>query len=201
MGNQLIAFRLSDEEVALLMQRAFPEENASLTAQRLIRQLLGIEEIRPSGLANLVTQVNEFQDQVESVKSVVNETIDERLDAVDRVVNEAVNQQMQAELFQMRSRFDELQQRLDKRFQIQRQSCTLPISENSQSERPTKPLNHSELARRLINPRTGHPYSQSAITRQKDRADFPQWSEQRDPQKVAWEYEPKNGLFYPMQSS
>lgn len=201
MGNQLIAFRLSDEEVVLLMQQAYPEENASLTAQRLIRQLLGTQNISPDALTGLLTQVDEFQEQVESVKSFVNGTIDERLDAVDKLVNEAVNQQMNAEQFQMRSRFDELQQRLDKRLQMQRQSYTLASSRNLQAERPTQPLNNSELARRLINPRTGHPYSQSAINRQKNRSDFPKWSEQRDPHQVAWEYKPKDGLFYPLESS
>jgi BMFP domain-containing protein YqiC len=200
MGNQLISFRLRDEEVALLMRLASPEENASLTAQRLIRQLLGTTEIPPDALSTLVNQVNEFQEQVESVKGCVNEAINEGLQAVDNVVNEAVNQQMKAELFQTRSRFDDLQQRIDKYFQIHRESCKSSISRTPQLGRPTKPLNHSELAQRLINPRTGHPYSQSAITRYKDRADFPKWSEQRDPQKVAWAYQPNDGLFYPLES-
>ncbi len=201
MGTHLISFRLRDEEVALLMQHAFPEENASLTAQRLIRQLLGTEEISPDKLASLLTQVSEFQEQVESIKSFVDETVDQRQEAVDSLVNETVNQHMKAEQLQIRARFDELDRRWDRYFQIQRESSTLPDPKTQQQELPTKPLNHSELARRLINPKTGHPYSQRAITRHKERKDFPEWSEARDPQRVAWKHEPRDGLFYPLKLS
>lgn len=120
--SQLISFRLKDEEIALLMQQAALEESASLTAQRLIRQLLGTDQTPPNALTSLLTQVGEFQEQVESIKSFVDEAIDERLEAVDKLINTAVNQQMEAELLSMRSRFDELEQRLDKYFQTQRQS-------------------------------------------------------------------------------
>ncbi len=120
--SQLISFRLKDEEIALLMQQAALEESASLTAQRLIRQLLGTDQTPPNALTSLLTQVGEFQEQVESIKSFVDEAIDERLEAVDKLINTAVNQQMQAELLSMRSRFDELEQRLDKYFQTQRES-------------------------------------------------------------------------------
>lgn len=197
MGTQLISFRLKDEEIALLMQHADSEESANLTAQRLIRQLLGTEEIPPDSLTSLVTQVSEFQEQVESLKSFVDEAIDQRLKAVDRLVKESVIERLKTDRLQRRS-FDELEQRLDKYFQAQRESATLPPSQTQQPGRPTKPLNHAQLAKRLINLKTGQPYSQSAITRQKDRKDFTKWSEQHDPQGIAWEYEPKDGLFYPL---
>lgn len=198
MGNQLISFRLKDEEVALLMQQADKGENPSLTAQRLIRQLLGIQDIPPDRLTSLLTQVGEFQEQVESIKTFVDDSIDQRLAALDMLVNDGVDQHMKAELLQVRTRFDELEQRWDKYFQIQRQERTLPTSTTQDSKLPSQPLNNSELARRLINPKTGHPYSQSAISRQKDRVDFPEWSQERDPQGVGWEYESKDGLFYPL---
>lgn len=201
MGTQFISFRLRDEEVALLMQQANPQESASLTAQRLIRQHLGTQAISPDRLTTLLTQVNEFQDQVKSVKVFIDETIDERLEAVDRLVDEAIHQHMQAELQQARGRLDKFEQRLDKYFQILRASGQLPTPKKRQLELPPAPLNHSELAQRLINPKTGSPYSQSAITRQKDRINFPFWSEARDPQGVAWEYNPMDGLFYPLQPS
>lgn len=200
MGNQFISFRLRDEEVALLRQHTDLEENPSLTAQRLIRQVLGTEEIAPDRLTCLLTQVSDFQEQVNSVKSVVDETINERLKAVDRLVNEAVNQQMPAERQRMRSRFEKFEQRLDKYFQILRASGTLPTPKLQQSDLPTEPLNHSELAKRLINPNTELPYSQSFISRKKDRKDFSEWSKVRDPQGVAWEFEPNDGLFYPLYS-
>jgi hypothetical protein len=198
MGNQLISFRLKDEEVALLMQQADKGETPSLTAQRLIRQLLGIQKIPPDRLTSLLTQVGEFQEQVESIKTFVDDSIDQRLAALDMLVNEGIDQHMKAELVQVRTRFDELEQRWDKYFQIQRQERTLPTSTTQGSKLPNEPLNNSELARRLINPKTGHPYSQSAISRQKDRVDFPEWSQERDPQGVGWEYESKDGLFYPL---
>lgn len=198
MGTQLISFRLTDEEVALLMEHADSEENASLTAQKLIRQLLGTGEIPPNEVTSLVTQVSEFQEQVESLKSFVDETIDQRLEAVDRLVNESVKERLKTERLQKRS-FEQLEQRLDKYFQSQRESARLQPSQTQQPELPKKPLTHSQLAKRLINLKTGHPYSQSAITRQKDRKDFRKWSEQRDPQGIAWEYQPKDGLFYPLE--
>lgn len=207
MGGQLISFRLRDEEVALLMQHANPEENPNATAQRLIRQLLGIHENSPGGLTSLLTQVNDFQEQVESVKSFVNDVIDERLDAVDGLVGEAVSQQMTAEKLKIRSRFDELDQRLGKYFRKQRESVisltqqqTVTTRPTHKSQLPNQPLNHSELAQRLINPKSGHAYSLSAISRQKERVDFSDWSKQRDPQGIAWMYEAKDGLFYPLES-
>ncbi len=201
MGNQLISFRLRDEEVALLMQWADLEENASLTAQRLIRKLLGTAELPPNKLTSLLTQVIEFQEQVESIKNFVDESIEQRLDAVDQLVNEAVNQQVAAERLQMRSHFDDWEQRLDQYFQVQRASVKVSSSSTQQPKLPIEPFNHSELAKRLVNPKTGHPYSQSAITRHKERADFPEWSKDRDPQRVAWKYDARNGLFYPLQRS
>lgn len=201
MGTQLISFRLKDEEVALLMQYASSEENASLTAQRVIRQLLGTQDIPSDKLTSLLTQVNELREQVKSVKIFIDETINERLEAVDRLVDEAVHQQMQAELLQARGRFDKFEQRLDKYFQILRASGRLPAPKKRPSELPMEPLNPSDLAQRLINPKTGYPYSQSAISRQKERVNFPFWSEARDPQGIAWEYDPNDGLFYPLQPS
>lgn len=199
MGTQLISFRLSDEEVALLMQHADPDENPNLTAQRLIRQLLGTQEIPPDQLTSLLTQVNEFQEQVQSVKVFVEETIDEGLEAVDKVIDAAVNQHMQAEQHQVKGRFERFEQRLDKYFQILRASGLLPPPKKKRSQLPTQPLNESQLALRLINPKTGQPYSQSAINRQKNRVNFSTWSEARDPQGVAWEYEPNDELFYPLE--
>lgn len=201
MGNQLISFRLRDEEIVLLMQQADSHESASLTAQRLVRRLLGTEEVQPNKLKTFLAQVNEFQEQVNTVKIFIDETINERLDAVDRVVDDAIHQQMQAELLKARGRFDKFEQRLDKYFQILRESGRLPIRKPQQPERRVEPLNPSELAQRLINPKTGHPYSQSAISRQKNRINFPLWSEVRDPQGVAWAYEPNDGLFYPLEQS
>lgn len=201
MGTQLISFRLKDEEVALLMQYANPEESANLTAQRVMRQVLGTQDPPPDGLTTLLTQVNEFQEQVKSVKIFIDETINERLEEVDRLIDEAVNQRMSAELLQARGRFDKFEQRLDKYFQILRASGRLPTPKRKRVELSAEPLHPSELAQRLINPKTGHPYSHSAITRQKERVNFPFWSEARDPQGIAWEYDPNDGLFYPLQPS
>ena len=201
MGSQLISFPLRDEEVALLMQQANLEENPSLTAQRLIRKLLSTAQVPPNRLSSLLTQVTEFQQQVESLKGFVDEAIDQQLEAVDNVVSVAVNQQMKAELLQMRSRFEQMDRRLDKYFQIQRASVTPLALPTQQAKQPTAPCNPLELARRLINPKTGHPYSQKAITRQKDKSDFPEWSKLRDPHGVAWEYDTSSGLFYPLQRS
>jgi parvulin-like peptidyl-prolyl isomerase len=208
MGTQLISFRLRDEEVALLMQRAQQESSPSLTAQKIIRQLLGTEEIPPDKLSSLLTKVGEFQEQVESIKGFVDDAIDQRMAAVDKLVNESVNQQMQTELLQMRSRFDELEQRLEQYFHAQRKSLPLFKKDDKLSslrkpkqkaESSVAPLNQTELAQRLHNPETGLPYTPRSISRQKLKKDFPKWSEQRDPQGVLWKYEPKDGLFYPLE--
>ena len=201
MGTQFISFRLRDEEVALLLQQADPQESASLTAQRLVRQLLGTQNVPPDKLASFLTRVDEFQEQVKSVRVFIDETINERLDAVDKVVDEAVHQRLQTEQLQAQGRFDKFEQRLDKYFQILRASGQLPNRKPKQIAPSAEPLNHLELAQRLINPRTGNPYSHSAISRQKERINFPFWSEARDPQGVAWEYNPTDGLFYPLEPS
>lgn len=202
MGTQLISFRLKDEEIALLMQQANPEENASMTAQRLIRQLLGTQKIAPDRLTTLLTQVSEFQEQVESIKGFVDETIDQRLEAMNKVVNQAVDQHLKGEHQEVQTRFEDWEQRLDQYFQVQRQSIPLFNQQvtalKHERKRPGKPLNQSELAKRLINPETGIHYTPGSISRQKLKEDFPQWSQARDPLGVGWEFELNDGLFYPV---
>lgn len=157
MSTQLISFRLRDEEVALLMQQADLEESVSLTAQRLIRQRLGTQAIPPDRLTALLTQVAEFQEQVESIKGFVDEAIDQHLSAINQRVDEAVNQHLQAELLLARRHFDELEERLDRYFQIQRQAFALPAQISSQSERSTELVNRSqELARKSMHFKTRH---------------------------------------------
>lgn len=202
MGTQLISFRLKDEEIALLMQQADPEENPSLTAQRLLRHILGTQEIPPDRLSTLLTQVSELKEQVESIKGFVDETIDQRLAAIDNVVNQAVDQHLKGEYQEVQTRFEDWEQRLDRYFQVQRQSIPLfnqqVTSLKQARKRPGKPLNQSELAKRLINPETGFPYTPGSISRQKLKQDFPQWSQARDPLGVGWEFELNDGLFYPV---
>jgi hypothetical protein len=202
MGTQLISFRLKDEEIALLMQHADPEENPSLTAQRLLRHILGTQEIPPDGLSALLTQVSELKEQVESIKGFVDETINQRLEAIDKVVNKAVDQHLKGEHQEVQTRFEDWEQRLDRYFQMQRQSIPLfnqqVTSLKQERKRPGKPLNQSELAKRLINPETGFPYTPGSISRQKLKQDFPQWSQARDPLGVGWEFELNDGLFYPV---
>ncbi|MEO8890716.1 MAG: hypothetical protein ABI417_04130 [Coleofasciculaceae cyanobacterium] len=202
MGTQLISFRLKDEEIALLMQQADPEENPSLTAQRLLRHILGTKGIPPDRLSTLLTQVSELREQVESIKGFVDETIDQRLEAIDKVVNKAVDQHLKGEYQEVQTRFENWEQRLDRYFQVQRQSIPLFNQQvttlKQERKRPGKPLNQSELAKRLINPETGSPYTPGSISRQKLKQDFPQWSQARDPLGVGWEFELNDGLFYPV---
>ncbi|MGB5960627.1 MAG: hypothetical protein WBG73_08225 [Coleofasciculaceae cyanobacterium] len=202
MGTQLISFRLKDEEIALLMQQADPEENPSMRAQRLLRHILGTQGIPPDGLSTLLNQVSELKEQVESIKGFVDETIDQRLEALDRVVNKAVDQHLQGEHQEVQTRFEDWEQRLDRYFQVQRQSIPLFNQQvttlKQERKRPGKPLNQSELAKRLINPETGSPYTPGSISRQKLKQDFPQWSQARDPLGVGWEFELNDGLFYPV---
>ena len=202
MGTQLISFRLKDEEIALLMQQADPEENPSLTAQKLLRHILGSQEISPDRLSTLLAQVSELREQVESIKGFVDETIDQRLEAIDNVVNNAVDQHLKGEYQEVQTRFEDWEQRLDRYFQMQRQSIPLfnqqVASLKQERKRPGKPLNQSELAKRLINPETGFPYTPGSISRQKLKQDFPQWSQARDPLGVGWEFELNDGLFYPV---
>lgn len=200
MGTQLISFRLQDQEIALLMQHAEFEETPSLTAQRLLRHILGIQEIPPDRLSTLLTLVSEFQEQVESIKGFVEETIDQRLEAVDKLVDEAVEAQMKGEHQEVQTRFDDWEARLDQYFQVQRQSLPLfnQTTLKPERKRPGKPLNQSELAKRLINPETGSLYSPGSISRHKLKEDFPQWSQARDPLGVGWQFELNDGLFYPV---
>ncbi len=202
MGTQLLSFRLKDEEIALLMQQADPEENPSLTAQRLLRHILGTQEIPADGLSTLLTQVSELREQVESIKGFVDDTIDQRLEAIDKVVNKAVDQHLKGEHQEVQTRFEDWEQRLDRYFQVQRQSIPLFKQQvttlKQERKRPGKPLNQSELAKRLINPETGIPYTPGSISRQKLKQDFPQWSQARDPLGVGWEFELNDGLFYPV---
>lgn len=59
------------------------------------------------------------------------------------------------------------------------------------SESTTVSLIQAELARRLM-------VHSSTVGKRKLDSDFSEWSRQRDPEKISWQYSPRSKLFYPL---
>lgn len=75
------------------------------------------------------------------------------------------------------------------------------LKESKKSQQPTveqktahlknQPINQAELAKRLdLNP--------STVGRHKGDEDFPQWSQSKDPEGIAWRYLPETKMFIPL---
>lgn len=66
--------------------------------------------------------------------------------------------------------------------------ATLP-----QQQEDTASLIQAEMARRLN-------VHSSTVGRRKSDPDFSQWSRQRDPDNISWQYSPETNLFYPLEA-
>jgi len=155
MSSQVISYRLNTDEVLSLRQKALPGESDNQTAQRLMREALGLS-----------TEV--------STKSTV--TFDERVESIveDKLSNFAANQ-------------NELFSRLQERLQhLEEQLAGLSLKSDRLPPSPTVDtvddlLTQANLAKRLQ-------VDSATLTKNRSKPNFPDWSEDKDPENVRWSY-------------
>jgi hypothetical protein len=155
MSSQVISYRLNTDEVLSLRQKALPGESDNQTAQRLMREALGLS-----------TEV--------STKSTL--TFDERVEGIveDKLSNFAANQ-------------NELFSRLQERLQhLEEQLAELPLKSDRLPPSLTVDgvddlLTQADLAKRLQ-------VDSATLTKNRSKPNFPDWSEDKDPENVRWSY-------------
>jgi len=155
MSSQVISYRLNTDEVLSLRQKALPGESDNQTAQRLMREALGLS-----------TEV--------STKSTL--TFDERVESIveDKLSNFAANQ-------------NELFSRLQERLQhLEEQLAELPLKSDRLPPSLTVDgvddlLTQADLAKRLQ-------VDSATLTKNRSKPNFPDWSEDKDPENVRWSY-------------
>ena len=159
MSSQVISYRLNTDEVLSLRQKALPGESDNQTAQRLMREALGLS-----------TEV--------STKSTL--TFDERVESIveDKLSNFAANQN---ELF---SRLQERLQHLEEQLAgLSLKSDRLPSSPivDKLVDTVDDLLTQADLAKRLQ-------VDSATLTKNRSKPNFPDWSEDKDPENVRWSY-------------
>jgi polyhydroxyalkanoate synthesis regulator phasin len=206
MSSQVISYRLSTDEVLALRQKALPGESDNQTAQRLMREVLGLS-----------TEV--------STQSTL--TLDERIESIveDRLSSFAANQNDL--LSRLQERLQELEAQIAKLpLADDRSSSPLPVDKvdklvdtaNNEHERlsvdnpvdivdnkndhPSAPpvdsvdkaLTQAELSKRLgVDPAT--------LSKNRAKPNFPEWSQGKDPKGTAWSYLPEVKRYTPLSTA
>jgi hypothetical protein len=210
MSSQVISYRLSTDEVLALRQKASPGESDNQTAQRLMREVLGLS-----------TKV--------STPSTL--TLDERIESIveDRLSSFAANQN------DLLSRLQECLQKLEAQIANlpladDRSSSPLPVdkvdksvddADNEHDRLPVdtavdivddkhnhpsptlvdnpvdsvdETLTQAELSKRLgVDPAT--------LSKNRAKPNFPEWSQGKDPKGTAWSYLPEVKRYTPLSTA
>ncbi len=209
MSSQVISYRLSTDEVLALRQKALPGESDNQTAQRLMREVLGLS-----------TEV--------STQSTL--TLDERIESIveDRLSSFAANQNDL--LSRLQERLQELEAQIaNLPLTDDRPSSPLPVDkvdksvddvDNEHDRLPVdsavdsvddkhnhfspelvdnavdtvdETLTQAELSKRLgVDPAT--------LSKNRAKANFPEWSQGKDPKGMAWRYLPEAKRYTPVLS-
>jgi hypothetical protein len=190
MSSQVISYRLTTDEVLVLRQKAFPGESDNQTAQRLIRETLGLS-----------TQSTELS-------TVPTATLDERIESIveERLSSFAGNQNEL--LSRLQERLQEIEARLNNmpsRTELQTNQAPVDILvdsvDNTVDIEPDrtevdvdivdKPVDSGDrlLTQKELSERLG--VHTGTLTRNRSKANFADWSADKDPEGLAWKYLPE----------
>lgn len=186
MSSQVISYRLGTDEVSILRQKALPGESDNQTAQRLMRELLGLS-----------TETSTVSTSTPSSLDIcLDERLDERIESVvdDKLSSFAANQ-------------NELFTRLQERIQaLEAKAIALPLPSQVEDEPDAARtvdtdvdnvdivLTGKELAQRLkVHPAT--------LTKNRAKESFTDWTQGRDPEGKAWQYLPEVERYTPSLST
>jgi polyhydroxyalkanoate synthesis regulator phasin len=210
MSSQVISYRLSTDEVLALRQKALPGESDNQTAQRLMREILGLST---------------------EVSTQTTLTLDERIESIveDRLSSFAANQNNL--LSRLQERLQELEAQIanlpltDDRpsslLSVDNVDKTVDGAENEHERLPVdttvdtvddkhnhpsptlvdntvnsvdETLTQAELSKRLgVDPAT--------LSKNRAKTNFPEWSQGKDPKGMAWRYLPEAKRYTPVLST
>jgi CRISPR/Cas system CMR-associated protein Cmr5 small subunit len=180
MTTQVISYRLSTEEVLQLRQKRLPGESDSQTAQRLMREALGV-------YTNSSTKSTTTLD--ERIKSIV----EEKLSAFAANQNDLLSC-LQERLQLTESRLKEILFTGEAQvspISVDSVDQTVDITVDDTSDRL---LSGVDLAKRLgVNPGT--------LSRNRAKPNFTQWSQDKDPEQWAWQYVSEVEQYAPVSST
>lgn len=201
MSSQVISYRLLTDEVLILRQKALPGESDNQTAQRLMRECLGlstastnspkvstpslderiesvVEEKMISFSANCNDLLSRLQGCIQSLQERVDE-LNSRLEAtedtVEVILSEPTRSPQDTAATARQNNLPETPQAISRRV----------IQAFSDKQEVPLELTQSELAKRLG-------CHKSQISRNKESSDFENWTRERDPDAIAWRYEPSS---------
>ncbi len=187
MSSQVISYRLSTEEILRLRQKALPGESDNQTAQRLIRESLGlstmftsipslstdtlderIESILEERLSSLISSQNDLlsrlQERLQEVEAQVKKLPTNDAGNVDSPKTDVDNLQKEGEQLDARN------------LELEKLAITLQPTTNNQES-----LTQAELAKRLG-------CDSGTLTKNRKKPGFKEWSQSKDPEGKAWRY-------------
>jgi polyhydroxyalkanoate synthesis regulator phasin len=214
MSSQVISYRLSTDEVLALRQKALPGESDNQAAQRLMREVLGlstevstqstltlderIESIVEDRLSSFVANQNDLlsclQERLQELEAQIASLslADDRpslplpVDKVDRSVDDADNEHDRLPVDSAVDIVDDKQNHLPPTLVDNDVDNTVDIIDET--------LTQAELGKRLgVDPAT--------LSKNRAKANFPEWSQGKDPKGMAWRYLPEAKRYIPVLST
>lgn len=208
MSSEVFSFRLNSAEALALRQKALPGESGNQTAQRILREVLGVS-------TELSTPMLTLDERIESI-------VEDRFSSLIANQNDLLNrlqerlQQLEAQFSDMSSSskppspviVDEFVDSVDK---ISEQPSPTPVDSlvdivDNKGDRLSpvivgasvdsvdEVLTQAELSKRLgVDPAT--------LTKNRAKPNFLEWSRGKDPKGMAWSYLPEVKRYTPALSS
>lgn len=185
MSSQVISYRFSPDEVSVLREKALPGESDNQTAQRLMREFLGLST--GSSTEAVKASTPSLNERIESVE--------EKLSTLSTSCNDLFTRLQ-----------DGIQGLQEWRQAVETQAIALPPTNPVESEPDPASvvdvavdgvdvmLTGKELASRLeVDPGT--------LTKNRTKPAFTDWTRDKDPEGKAWQYLPEVKRYIPMLST
>lgn len=188
MSSQVISYRLSTDEVLSLRQKALPGESDNQTAQRLMREALGVSTVYTKA-ATMST--NSLDERIESI-------VEEKLSSFAANQNDLLSR-LQERLQQVESCLEEMSATVKSqvsqiptdKVDIDKVTDTTVDVVDITVDSMEHPLTQSELSKRL-GVHTG------TLTKNRSKPNFAEWSRAKDPEQLAWKYLSEVERYTPM---
>jgi regulator of replication initiation timing len=184
MSSQVISYRLSTEEVLELRQKALPGESDNQTAQRLIRESLGLSTM---STASPSLSTNTLDERIESIlEERFSSLVNNQNDLLSRLqeVEAQVEKLLANDVDNLKTDVDSLQEegkQLDaENLELGKLAIALQPTPMTQDQ---EPLTQAELAKRLN-------CDSGTLTKNRKKSTFEEWSRSKDPDGKSWKYLP-----------
>jgi len=215
MSSQVISYRLSKEEVLQLRQKALPGESDNQTAQRLIRETLGlstvstdteslstdnlderIESILEKRLSSLVNNQNDLlirlQERLQKVEAQIKKLPSSDVADVDKLKTDVDRLQKERNQLDARNLEPEATDGDLRNDLLMKDEKIAHLKEELgklKAIAPQPTTNNQELLTQAeLSKRFG--YDSGTLTKNRSKPSFKEWSQSKDPEGKAWEYLP-----------